>query len=103
MSRQYTQKAAEERRLAILQAVDQSGQQQLGLGIVYNMLDEIGCPTTLADLRADVQFLEEQRLIETEVLIKGVTLLRLTQLGAETARGKRRHEGVERADVMRKV
>ena len=103
MSRQYSERAAEERRLIILQTVDESGQQQLNLGIVYNVLDEAGVPTTLADLRADVQFLTEQRLIETEAIAKGVTLLKLTQLGAETSRGKRTHPGVLRADVIRRI
>lgn len=103
MSRQYSEQAAQERRLIILQLVTESGQQELNLGIIYNVLDEQAVPTTLADLRADVQFLEEQRLIEVATLIRGVTVVKVTALGAETARGKRRHEGVMRADVMRRI
>lgn len=102
----YREKRNEERRLIILQMLDESGQQKLSFGIVYNTLDELAIPGELADVNQDVRFLGDEGLIDIERVDQGghtVQLLQLTRLGAETARGKRRHPGVLHTDVNRRL
>lgn len=92
----YTVRVAEERRLMMLLILADVPERRLNLGTLYNALDGLGVPTTLADLRADAEFLVSQRLVERDEPAKGVTVLSLTAEGLETARGKRIHPGVMR-------
>lgn len=96
MSVAYAVRVAEERRLMMLLILADVPERKLNLGTLYNALDELAVPTTLADLHADTEFLASQRLVDREKPAKGVTVLTLTADGLEVARGKRIHPGVMR-------
>lgn len=96
MSRAYSARVAEERRLVILTILQDMPERRLNLGTLYNELDALAVPCTLSDLRADAEWLASQRLVEQAEVLKGVTVLTLTADGDEVARGKRLHPGVMR-------
>lgn len=96
MSHAYSVRVAEERRLMMLLILADVPERKLNLGTLYNALDELAVPTTLADLKADAEWLFSQRLVTRDEPAKGVTVLTLTAEGLETARGKRVHPGVMR-------
>lgn len=96
MSHAYSVRVAEERRLMMLLILVDVPERKLNLGTLYNALDELAVPTTLADLKADAEWLVSQRLVTRDEPAKGVTVLTLTAEGVETARGKRVHPGVMR-------
>lgn len=96
MSRAYSERVAEERRLVILTILSDMPERRLNLGTLYNELDALAVPCTLADLRADSEWLASQRLVERDEPAKGVTVLMLTGDGLEVARGKRSYPGVMR-------
>lgn len=96
MSRAYSQRVAEERRLVILSILADMPERRLNLATLYNELDALAVPCTLADLRADAEWLASQRLVERAEVHPGVTVLTLSADGAEVARGKRLHPGVMR-------
>lgn len=94
--RAYSGRVAEERRLVMLTILADMPERRLNLGTLYNELDALAVPCTLADLRADSEWLASQRLVERDEPAKGVTVLTLTGDGLEVARGKRVHPGVMR-------
>lgn len=96
MSRAYSDRIAEERRLVMLTILGDMPERRLNLGTMYNELDALAVPCTLADLRADTEWLASQRLIDRDEPAKGVTVLQLTADGLEVAKGKRLHPGVLR-------
>lgn len=96
MSRAYSERVAEERRLVILTILADMPQRRLNLSTLYSELDALAVPCTIADLRADSEWLASQRLVERDEPAKGVTVLALTADGLEVSRGKRVHPGVMR-------
>jgi hypothetical protein len=96
VSRAYSERIAEERRLTMLTILKDMPEHRLNLAILYSELDALAVPCTLVDLRADAEWLASQRLIERTEIVKGVTVLTLTADGLDVARGKRLHPGVMR-------
>lgn len=94
--RAYSERVAEERRLVMLSILADMPERRLNLGTLYNELDALAVPCTVADLRADAEWLASQRLVERSEILKGVTVLTLTAEGGEVAKGKRLHPGVMR-------
>lgn len=96
MSLAYSERVAEERRLVMLTILADMPQRRLNLSTLYAELDALAVPCTIADLRADSEWLASQRLVERDEPAKGVTVLTLTADGLEVARGKRVLPGVMR-------
>jgi hypothetical protein len=81
MSLSYTERVAQSRRLVILTILGDMPGRRANLSTIYNVLDELAEPATIADLRADSEWLTSQRLVERDEVL-------------EVASGKRRHPGV---------
>lgn len=90
---------AEDRRLVILRLLAESAPTPLNESVLRKSINAIGNPATRDLVRADIAFLEQHRLVRSEVLHPqsgDLILVHLLTDGEEVASGLRRHPGVAR-------
>lgn len=92
---------AQDRRLAILRTLDEAPSSQLNEGALHHVMSALGHGVSQDLLRADIVWLEEQRLAKRTTLDvpRGeLWLAKLTGFGADVANGRSHHPGVARPD-----
>ncbi len=82
-------------RLAILRGLSEDLDYSLNEAILQRMLSALGHGISADRLRSELAWLEEQRLVTTEIE-SGILVARLTTRGEDVAQGRARVPGVAR-------
>lgn len=86
----------EDRRLALLRFLEDSGgDYSLNTSLLQTALANIGHAVSRDVVTADAAWLEEQGLTTLEIL-GPITVVHLTQRGADVAMGRARHPGIKK-------
>lgn len=100
MSRKtYVEFQREERRLSILQLLERAQAYRATVSVLYAQLDAMGDPATRIEVRADADWLAEQKLVALDEPAPGALLVTLTEQGHDVAQGKSIVEGIKRAGL----
>ncbi len=87
----------EDRRLVILRLLDQAAGATANDSILYSALPEIGHRCSRDQVRTELRWLEEQRLVTVEAMAGGAVLVAtLTERGADVQAGRATQPGVKR-------
>lgn len=97
MGKALAVRLAESRRLCILRALAEAPRYRANESVLHSVVDDYGFPCSRDVLRADLAWLEEQGLVETDTV--GVTAVATaTGRGVDVADGDATHPGVQRPE-----
>lgn len=99
-AKSYSEHMAEDRRLVILRLLEESNDYQANQFILHQALAPMGHAVSHDTLEGDLEWLREQRLITLDQPGE-VKIARLTNRGADVARGRANYPGVKRAEPGR--
>lgn len=96
----FTEHMAEDRRLVVLRLLEESNDYSANQFILHQALSPMGHAVSHDTVEGDLEWLREQRLITLEQPGE-VKIARLTDRGADVARGRAHYPGVKRAEPGR--
>ncbi len=93
----YADFLSEDRRLVILRILTEMPSYRANSSVLHTVLQEWGHEPTRDQVKGELRWLEEQRLVQLDDVADGAVLLaKLTERGADVAAGRARVDGVKR-------
>lgn len=92
----YREHLASHLRLTILRVLAEAPGCKANSSILFNAADALGVPATRDQVRAEIAWLEEQRLVTSEEAMPGLVVATATERGLDVAAGRATHPGVQR-------
>jgi hypothetical protein len=94
----YQEKLAQDRRLLILQALDNAAGYTAASRLLLSFLESMGNLASSDQLEGDLAWLQEQGMIEVQAGPSG-SIAMLKARGADIVSGRARHPGIRRPAV----
>ena len=91
----YTSTLSKHRRLAILKFLADSPEYTSNASILVEICNQFGVTSTRDQVAGDIAWMSENGMVTYEDH-SGFLVATITERGSEIARGKARHEGVQR-------
>lgn len=93
----YADYLSEDRRLVILRILTEMPGYRANSSVLHTVLQEWGHEPSRDQVKGELRWLEEQRLVQLDDVADGdVLLAKLTERGADVAAGRARVDGVKR-------
>lgn len=92
----YEDTLREHRRLGILITLAQTDTYRSNTSVLQEAVDAYGIPSTRDQIDGEAAWLADQGLVTIKAMENGVTVVKLTERGADVAAGRARVPGVRR-------
>lgn len=92
----YRDHLASHLRLTILRILAEAPSCKANSSILTDAADALGVPATRDQVRAEIAWLEEQRLVTSEQSLPGLVVATVTERGLDVAAGRATVPGVQR-------